>query len=72
MKGFLVEADAIVPCLTCKVAEGVPCKGLKRGYVHIGRRVKRLLLTASKPEKREEFEAEAVKMLREHLRRSPN
>jgi hypothetical protein len=37
MKGFLVAADAIVPCKACGAAEGVPCKGLKRNYVHIGR-----------------------------------
>jgi hypothetical protein len=70
MKGFLVAADAIVPCKTCGAAEGVPCKGkgLKRNYVHIGRRVSRLLLSARRPEKREEFEAAAVKELHKFLR----
>jgi hypothetical protein len=70
MKGFLVAADAIVPCKTCGAAEGVPCKGLKRNYVHIGRRISRLLLSAGSPhpEKRAEFEAAAVKELQKYLR----
>jgi hypothetical protein len=73
--GFLTAADAIVPCGTCKAAEGKPCtpvprdKGrLKPGYVHIARRVKRLLLTArGTSAQREDFERKAVEMLREWL-----
>jgi hypothetical protein len=67
MRGFLIAADAIVPCKACGVPEGVPCMGLKNGQVHFGRRVRRLLLTAGAPEKRDEFEARAVAMLRKHL-----
>ena len=72
--GFLIAADAIVPC-ACGAVEGEPCvttakdkKPLKPGHVHIGRRVRRLLLTARcAPGERERLEAEAVTMLIEAL-----
>lgn len=69
MKGFKVAADAIVPCKACGSVEGVPCVGndLKRGQVHFGRRLSRLLLTD--PEKRAAFERKALAMLHEELRR---
>jgi len=75
LSGFLHPADAIVPCKTCGVVEGEPCKPLpkdkdqlKPGFVHFGRRVQRLLLTAkARGNEREQFEEKAVKMLREHL-----
>jgi hypothetical protein len=76
LSGFLHPADAIVPCKTCGVVEGEPCKPLpkdkdqlKPGFVHFGRRVQRLLLTANArgAGQREQFEEKAVKMLREHL-----
>jgi hypothetical protein len=73
--GFRVAADAIVPCKLCGAAEGAPCVTMPKdkaplglGVVHFARRVRRLLLTAgAAPEKRARLEAEAVKMLREHL-----
>lgn len=75
IKGFLVAADAIVPCphKGCNAAEGQPCHKVKderlhRGDVHFGRRLKRLLLTAKKPHEREALEAEAVKLLKEYLK----
>lgn len=70
LAGFLYSADAIVPCKACGAVDGEPCKGkLKPGFVHIGRRLRRLLLTAKarSNSERERFEAEAVKMLRGHL-----
>lgn len=75
LSGFLDPADAIVACGTCGSQEGIPCKPtsrdlkrLKPGYVHIGRRIRRMLLTASLPYvKRASLEASVVKMLREHL-----
>ena len=75
LAGFLSPADAIVPCKQCGVAEGVPCRPLpkdkdklKSGFVHFGRRIQRLLLTAAaRGDERERFETEAVRMLREHL-----
>jgi hypothetical protein len=70
IKGFLTAADAIVVCKVCGAKEGVPCEGsnkgaeLKPGYVHFGRRVKRLLLTARATQaQRTAFEKKAVKML---------
>jgi hypothetical protein len=71
-QGFLIAADAIVPCKACGVPDGVPCTGLKDGQVHFGRRLSRLLLTARAPEKRDEFEAKAVAMLRKHMRETLN
>jgi hypothetical protein len=73
MKGFIVAADAIVPCKECGATEGVPCKPLKgeelkAGYVHFGRRVARLLLSAGNPAKRAAFEAAALKELRAYLK----
>ena len=76
LAGFLTPADAIVPCKMCGAAEGEPCRSrpkdkskLKSGFVHVGRRVARLLLTAkARGGERERFEEEAVKMLREDLR----
>lgn len=74
LSGFLNPADAIVACSTCGSPEGVPCKptsrdpNLKPRYIHIGRRIRRLLLTASMTnEDRMKLEASVVKMLREHL-----
>ena len=70
LAGFLYPADAIIPCKACGAVEGEPCKGkLKPGFVHMGRRLKRLLLTvkARSNSERERFEAEAVKMLRTYL-----
>ena len=70
LAGFLYPADAIIPCKACGAVDGEPCKGkLKPGFVHIGRRLRRLLLTAKarSNSERERFEAEAVKMLRGHL-----
>jgi len=71
LAGFVDPADAIVACRGCGAAEGVPCrgKGLKPGFVHFGRRVRRLLLTAKAPERRARLEAKALRMLRAHLRR---
>jgi len=66
IKGFIVEEDAIVPC-HCGAKEGQPCKPSAKekdkwiyGYSHIGRRVRRLLLTAKDPTKREAFEKAAL------------
>ena len=78
LAGFLHPADAIVPCKTCGAVEGVPCRSvakdkdrLKPGFVHFSRRLRRVMLSAGgalrQREKREKFEAEAVKMLREYL-----
>lgn len=70
LRGFLLIADAIVPCKTCGAVEGVPCEGLalpNRG-VHVSRRIARLLLTAGNPAKRDTFEAAAVKELRKYIR----
>jgi hypothetical protein len=74
LSGFLYPADAIVPCKVCGVAEGIPCRTirkdkvkLKPGFVHFGRRVSRLLLTAKAPHERDRLEDEAVKLLREYL-----
>lgn len=75
LAGFLFPADAIVPC-SCGAAVGELCRPQseeidrlkwKPGYVHISRRLRRLLLTAGDPGKREQFEAKAVKLLRAHL-----
>jgi hypothetical protein len=66
--GFAVAADAIVKCGACGAAAGVPCKKLGGGKVHIGRRVKRLLLTAKATrEEREVIEEELLELLREEL-----
>ena len=69
LAGFRYPADAIVPCKMCGVAEGEPCRSLGLGFVHVARRIARLLLTAKarSSEERERFEVEAVKMLRKHL-----
>jgi hypothetical protein len=74
LAGFLHPEDAIVPCGACGSAEGEPCKSiakdkdrLKPGFVHFGRRVRRLLLTAEAPEKRDRFETLAVAELRKWL-----
>ena len=75
LSGFLDPADAIVACGTCGSQEGVPCKPTSRDvkppkprHVHIGRRIRRLLLTASLSyNDRTALEASVVKMLREHL-----
>jgi hypothetical protein len=69
--GFLTAADAIVACKACGAEEGQPCTPgdeLKPGFVHFARRIKRLLLTAKRPDKRGAFEAEAVKLLQDHMR----
>lgn len=76
--GFLIAADAIVPCARCGATEGAPCttmakdkEPLKPGHVHLGRRVRRLLLTARcTPDQRERLEAEVVSMLIEELDRT--
>lgn len=77
MKGFVDPADAIVPCKRCGAVEGEPCRTLatakkveklKKGFVHISRRIARLLLTARRPDLREGFERDAVKLLKEHLK----
>lgn len=75
LSGFLNPSDAIVACGTCGSQEGVPCKPTSRDAkrlnprsVHIGRRIRRLLLSASMTlNERIKFEASIVKMLREHL-----
>ncbi len=76
--GFLVAADAIVPCRACGAAEGEPCRPLRKrgkfvklapGAVHIGRRLHRLLLTArASAAERALLEEAAARMLAEHLR----
>jgi hypothetical protein len=73
--GFLIAADAIVPC-ACGAVEGEPCitrakdkKPLEPGCVHLGRRVRRLLLTGRAPDQRERLEAEAVAMVLEESRK---
>jgi hypothetical protein len=75
LSGFLHPADAIVPCKRCGAVEGEPCRSLpkdkdklKPGFVHFGRRMRRLLLTAAaRGDERERFERDAVKMLRQYL-----
>ena len=77
LTGFLHPADAIVPCKACGAVEGEPCRSspkdvLKPGFVHFGRRLQRLLLSAKgRADEREKFEAKAVSMLREHLAKNP-
>jgi hypothetical protein len=74
--GFLDPADATVECSVCRAPIGKPCRrapkdkvALKPGFVHVARRIRRLLLTARarSSEERERVEAEAVKMVQEHL-----
>ena len=74
--GFVVAADAIVACPACGAAVGSPCDAtgreragaLQPGHVHFGRRVRRLLLTASAaPGERLQIERELVELLREEL-----
>jgi len=79
VNGFLIAADAIVPCGFCGAVEGEPCREvgkkdlgrLKPGFVHIGRRVKRLMLTARDVSKRDALEERAVSELKEWLREHP-
>jgi hypothetical protein len=44
------KGDLTIPCPNrdCLVAVGKECKGLEKGIVHIGRRIKRLLLSAGR------------------------
>jgi hypothetical protein len=79
LAGFLIPADAIVSCPACDAVEGEPCKAatrwdeapLESGHVHIGRRMRRLLLTAlATSEERARLEAEAVLLLRTTLKAS--
>lgn len=77
MKGFIIEADAIVPCKVCGAIEGETCRSVKghrvgAGQVHFGRRVSRLLLTAkATAASRQAFEARALVELRKWLREHP-
>jgi hypothetical protein len=73
MNGFAVAADAIVACGVCGAKEGKPCKPVKKdrgkpwrlGTVHIGRRIKRLLLTAkATPEERAKIEKALIATLK--------
>ena len=76
VRGFAVAADSIVCCphKGCAATEGAPChkvrgEQLPPGAVHLGRRLRRLLLTAkANPEERAAFERDAVSMLLAHLR----
>lgn len=47
LRGFLQAADAIVPCKTCKVAEGVPCKFKKNDEAPVMKTSKRGLVPAA-------------------------
>jgi hypothetical protein len=68
LDGFLDVADALVPCAVCGATEGVPCTGLPPGFVHFGRRLARMMLTADRPERRAEFERRAIELLRRFVR----
>jgi hypothetical protein len=79
IEGFLHAADAIVECRACGATYGEPCKPqpkdkgkLLPGYVHIGRRVKRLMLTARRWWERDKIENELTELLAKELKGRKN
>lgn len=77
LRGFIVAVDAIVPCKVCGARIGERCvttdrdkKKLRYGYVHFGRRLDRLLLTAGAPRReREKIERGLLDLVKEGRKR---